>query len=280
MTPYQRIRDAIDHAGAPLSIGLEPRAGSMLRDDTPITADSIESFCRIIIENTHDLAAAYKPNLAFFEAFGAPGWEALERLHTFIPSHAVLLADAKRGDIGSTAAAYALAIHDRVRAHAVTINPLMGYDAVEPFLHHAAKPFVYLLALTSNPGASDFLVPECAAEDSLAERIAMKAAAWDGGTESIGLVVGATRDAQDLARIHRAAPELPWLVPGVGAQGGAVSSVVSARVDNWSPEQALIHATRSLMPASGEQASAIREKAAAFHAHLKASFNPETLKQP
>lgn len=274
MTPLQRLQSAVQTAGAPLSVGLEPRPGSPLfPDDTPLSADSILSFCRTIIDSTQSLAAAYKPNLAFFEALGPAGWSALEQVHKHIPAHAILLADAKRGDIGSTAAAYATAILDRIKAHAVTINPLMGFDCVEPFLNHPSKPLVYLLALTSNPGAADFLATDSAAEPTLAIRIATKAAEWDSTSSSIGLVVGATRADKDLRAIHAAAPNLPWLVPGIGAQGGSLEAVSTARGNAVTPAHILVHATRSLMPAAGESSSAIRANAAEFHAQLKQQFD-------
>ena len=197
------------------------------------------------------------------------GWTALEQLHHNIPDHAILLADAKRGDIGSTATAYATAILDRVRAHAVTINPLMGHDCVEPFLTHHTKPLIYLLALTSNPGASDFLTPTTHDNQTpLAIQIATKANDWNAATQAIGLVVGATRSEADLRAIHHAAPALPWLVPGVGAQGGSIQAVAEARDNALSPAHLLVHATRSIMPEPDEPASAIKPKAQALHAQL------------
>ena len=228
MTPFDRLIHAVDHAGAPLSVGLEPRPGQ-LPDGFADTTQGITDFLQAVIDNTAHAAAAYKPTLAFFEALGSPGVAILEQLHERIPPHAGRLADATRGASGSPAAADAPAIHERVHAHAVTINPLMGTDAVEPFLEHPSSPLVYILALTSNPGAIDFILEPLAGPAPLAERIATKCAEWDAGMGRVGLVVGATRDEAAMRRVHDAAPDLPWLVPGVGAQGGAVTAVRAAR---------------------------------------------------
>lgn len=267
-----KLREAVETTGAALSVGLEPRPDA-LPDGFERSAAGVGSFLRAVVEQTTPYAAAYKPNLAFFEAMGTPGYALLESLHEMIPAHAVLLADAKRGDIGSTAEAYASSIFGAMRAHAVTVNPLMGEDAVLPFVEWSGgvEPLVYLLALTSNPGAQDFLLCD-EGETTLAERIAFKASAWDAGRGRVGLVVGATRDGVMMRRVHDAAPGLPWLVPGVGAQGGSVSAVVGARPGVCDPAQMLIHATRSLMPGPGEGVEAIASRAARMHAQLAEAF--------
>ena len=176
-------------------------------------------------------AAAVKPNLAFFEAFGSAGIAALERLRATIPADIPVIADAKRGDIGSTAARQAVALFDVLGADAVTVSPYLGEEAIRPLLEREDR-FAYVLCRTSNPGAGevqDLYVDGRAAEEQtpserLHERVARLATGWGpGGT--VGLVVGATAP-EELATIRRIAPGLAFLVPGIGAQGGAIEPVL------------------------------------------------------
>jgi orotidine-5'-phosphate decarboxylase len=191
---------------------------------------SLERFASLLLEAAAPHAAAVKPNLAFFEAFGSAGMAALERLRASLPSDLPVVADAKRGDIGSTAARQAVALFDGLGADAVTVNPYLGAEAVAPLLERPDR-FAYLLCRTSNPGAGelqDLVVAEDGAAgapaERLHERVARLASGWGpGGT--VGLVVGATAPSE-LATIRGIAPGLPFLVPGVGTQGGAVEPVL------------------------------------------------------
>ncbi len=190
----------------------------------------LERFAALLLEAAGPYAAAVKPNLAFFEAYGSAGLAALERLRAGLPSDLPVIADAKRGDIGSTAARQAAALFDSLGADAVTVNPYLGSEAIAPLLDRLDR-FAYLLCRTSNPGAGELQDLEVAADpatggpsERLHERVARLATGWGpGGT--VGLVVGATAPAE-LARIRALAPGLPFLVPGVGAQGGAVDPVL------------------------------------------------------
>ncbi len=176
--------------------------------------------------------AAVKPNLAFFEAFGSPGLAALERLRASIPDDLPVIADAKRGDIGSTAARQAAALFDVLAADAITVNPYLGEEAIAPLLARTDR-FAYVLCRTSNPGAGEVQSLRVAVdpatnapEEPLHARIARRAAGWGpGGT--VGLVVGATAP-EELRTIRAIAPGLAFLVPGVGAQGGEVAPVLAA----------------------------------------------------
>ena len=222
-TLVERLRRAAAASGSWLCVGLDP---DIARLDSAV---AMEAWCAATIDATLPHAAAYKPNTAFYEQYGAAGWAVLERLRDRIPADRVLLVDAKRGDIGSTAEAYARALFDGLGADAVTVNPLMGRDAVEPFLVRRGRG-VYLVTRTSNPGAADLLErPVGAGGMPLYARITELAQAWDPGG-MIGLVVGATAP-DAIAAVRAAAPGAPLLLPGVGAQGGSLEAAVAAAAD-------------------------------------------------
>ncbi len=215
--------------GSVLCVGLDPDP-----DAFPAGFErdvrGLEAFARLVLTAALPYAAAVKPNLAFFEAFGADGLAALERLRAAIPPDVPVVVDAKRGDIGSTAARQAVALYDRLAADAITVSPYLGERAVEPLIGRVDR-FAYVLCRTSNPGAGELQDLEVGADDDLAApaeplwaRVARRAVRWGpGGT--VGLVVGATAP-EELAAARRIAPGLAFLVPGVGAQGGAVEPVL------------------------------------------------------
>lgn len=184
------------------------------------------AFNAAIIEATRDLVQCYKLNFAFYEAFGTMGHEALRRTITLIPRDVVIIADAKRGDIGNTSAMYARAIFEDLGCDAVTVAPYMGEDSVGPFLAHHDKG-VFVLALTSNPGSRNFQYLDCGGRP-LYEQVVRTVLTWnrDG---NCGLVVGATHPSE-LAAIRALATDLPILIPGLGAQGGDMVASVRAGV--------------------------------------------------
>jgi len=214
-----------------LCLGIDPDPDS-LPPEFPRNLAGIERFSLLLVEAAGPHAAAVKPNLAFFEAWGSAGMAALERVRAAIPSDLPVVADAKRGDIGSTAARQAAALYDQLGADAITVNPYLGEEAVLPLLERSDK-FAYVLCRTSNPGAGELqglLVRPEGAPDADAEPLyaymARRATTWGpGGT--VGLVVGATAPAE-LAAIRAIAPGLAFLVPGVGAQGGEVEPVLAS----------------------------------------------------
>ncbi len=215
--------------GTVLCLGLDPDPGGLPKGFRP-DVTGIERFAALVLEAAAPLAAAVKPNLAFFEAYGSAGIAALERLRATLPLDLPVVADAKRGDIGSTADRQAVALFDVLGADAVTVNPYLGAEAVAPLLERLDR-FAYLLCRTSNPGAASIQGLRLSADpatgapaEQLHERIARLAASWGpGGT--VGLVVGATAPAE-LAAIRSIAPGSPFLVPGVGAQGGEIAPVL------------------------------------------------------
>jgi orotidine-5'-phosphate decarboxylase len=212
-----------------LCLGLDPEPTALPSGFSRDLA-GVEAFARLILDAALPFAAAVKPNLAFYEAFGSPGLAALERLRGRIPRDVPVIADAKRGDIGSTAARQAVALFDVLGADAVTVSPYLGEEAIAPLLERAER-FAYVLCRTSNPGAGEVqsLIVEAdpgdgAPREPLWARVARRAGSWGpGGT--IGLVAGATAP-RELAAIRAIAPGLAFLVPGVGAQGGDVAAVL------------------------------------------------------
>ncbi|TCO07694.1 orotidine-5'-phosphate decarboxylase [Natronoflexus pectinivorans] len=188
------------------------------------TTDPIFAFNKEIIDATHDLAVAYKPNLAFYESLGVNGWNSLEKTVNYIRYNypdLFIIADAKRGDIGNTSNLYARAFFDAMDFDAVTVAPYMGEDSVTPFFTYVGK-WVILLALTSNKGADDFQYMT-ENNEKLFERVIKTSSKW-GNEDNMMYVVGATR-AEMLADIRKIIPNHFLLVPGVGAQGGSLEEV-------------------------------------------------------
>ncbi len=214
-----------------LCVGLDPEPARFplpWRDDPRRIFD----FCAAIVAATQDLVIAFKPQIAYFAAQRAE--DQLERLiahiHKVAP-HVPVILDAKRGDIGATAAQYALEVFERYRADAVTLSPFMGFDSIEPYQRHTGKGLI-LLCRTSNPGGSDLQAQALEGGEKLFERIARLAAGEWGRSSSglsaeLGLVVGATYP-EEVARVRALAPTLPLLIPGIGAQGGDATATVRA----------------------------------------------------
>ena len=213
---YQQIAEAARRNDSLLCVGLDPRPEQLA------PGDDLYSFNRRIIDATRDLVCCYKPNFAFYESAGPDGLEALRRTVAYAHREAdvPVILDAKRGDIGSTAQAYARAAFEVWGADALTVNPYLGQDSVTPFTSFAEKG-VFLLCHTSNPGATDLQTLPCPSRP-LYEAVAEKASVW--GT---GLVVGATYP-EALARVRALSPQAWILLPGVGAQGGDLVAALAA----------------------------------------------------
>jgi orotidine-5'-phosphate decarboxylase len=206
-----------------LCVGLDPDPAKLPEalQDKP---DPLLAFNEAIIEATLPYTVAYKLNLAFYEAQGLRGWEALEGTLNRLKGKVFTIADAKRSDIGNTAEHYAYAYLDRLGFDAITVNPYMGTDALTPFLRYEGKT-IFSLALTSNRGAKDF---QTQGEPPLYEQVIRKAQAVEGAGE-LGFVVGATQ-APYLTHIRSLAPNNWLLVPGIGAQGGRLDAVLQALI--------------------------------------------------
>ncbi len=230
----ERLARRTSSVGSVLCLGLDPDPDALPAGFGRDLA-GVERHAALVLEAAAPYAAAVKPNLAFFEAFGSAGLAVLERLRASLPADLPVVMDAKRGDIGTTAARQAVALFDVLGADAVTVSPYLGQAAITPLLERVDR-FAYVLCRTSNPGAGELQDLRVAAgplpgadgadapEEPLHARVARLAAGWGpGGT--VGLVVGATAP-QELAAIRAVAPALAFLVPGVGAQGGAVEPVL------------------------------------------------------
>jgi orotidine-5'-phosphate decarboxylase len=236
-------------------------------------AERVVAFNRAIVAATAGLAAAYKPNSAFYEALGAEGFQALAETVATIrdgaPEAAVIL-DAKRADIGSTNAGYVAAAFERLGADAVTVHPYLGGEALAPFLERRDK-LVFVLARTSNPGAGE--LQDLVAGDLPLDRHVARAVAdsWNGAG-NCGLVVGATYPEELRAVRGDVPPQMPILIPGAGAQGGDVAAVVAANRDADS-DAYLINASRSILYASsGEDfADAARSAAEALDSEIRSA---------
>jgi uridine monophosphate synthetase len=219
---FHRLEDRVKEIDSILCIGLDPHPAEI----TAATRQGLVEFCERLIGATIPYAAAYKPNAAFFELLGAEGWLALQDVLAMIPQEIPVILDAKRGDIASTADAYAKSAFEHLKVDAMTLNPYLGKDSIAPFLSHKEKG-VFLLCKTSNPGADDFQnLPVCehGITEPLYVKIARQVHQWNFD-QQIGLVVAATQP-ESLRRIRAVAPELWFLAPGVGAQGGNLSEAL------------------------------------------------------
>jgi len=263
-------------AGRHLAVGLDPDVARIPASVAPGASDAERAIelNRAIVEVTAEVAAAYKPNAAFYEALGEDGFYALEETIATIRDRApgaVVILDAKRADIGSTNAGYVSAAFDRLGADAITVHPYLGGEALAPFLARAEK-LVFVLARTSNPGAGELQDLEDADGLPLYRHVARAVANDWNAAGNCGLVVGATYP-EEMRAIRADVPAtMPVLVPGVGAQGGDVAAVVAAHREAGS-DAYLIAASRSIIYASsGEDfAAAARAAAEALDAEIRAA---------
>lgn len=222
----------------------------------------IFDFNKAIIDATADLVCAYKPNIAFYEALGNAGLDALKRTRDYIGGEIPVIGDAKRGDIGSTAAAYARSLFGYFNFDAITASPYLGFDSLEPFINYPDRG-VFILCRTSNPGAVDFQSLTCktdGGEKMLFEIVAEKVNSWNT-RGNLGLVVGATYP-EELKVIRQRYPEMLLLIPGVGTQGGELALVAKYGVDAGR-QRTIINSSRQIIYASkGKDFAAAARRAA------------------
>ena len=236
MNYFDKLAARSREANTLVCIGLDP-------DFNRHEPEKLGAFNAAIIEATAPYAACYKPNIAFYEQWGLPGLRALQQTLEAIPTEIPVIGDVKRGDIGSTAAAYARAMFDGWGFDAITLNGYLGRDSIEPFLAYEDKG-LYLLCRTSNAGATDLQYLDLANGRKLFEQVALTVTEW---SPRIGLVVGATAPAE-LRRIRELVPHASLLIPGVGAQGGRPEEVVAAA--GATPGSLVVSASRSIYYAS------------------------------
>jgi len=246
---FDKLRQASQSNHSFLCVGLDPHPSLLPEKD-------VAAFNRAIIEATADLACCYKPNLAFYEAMGPQGLEVLQRTVEAVPRHLPVIADAKRGDIASTAEAYARALFDVYGFDAATVNPYLGTDSLAPFLERPDKG-VFVLCRTSNAGGADLQGLTVTGDGPssegrpLYEVVAELARDRWNERGNVGLVVGATFPGE-LGRIRQLCPRLPFLLPGVGAQGGDVAAAVRNALDEEGAGF-IINSSRQILYASSDR---------------------------
>lgn len=251
-----------------LDVDLDKIPTHLLQEEDPIFA-----FNKEIIDTTHHLAVAYKPNIAFYEAYGIAGWKALKKTIDYLNDNhpdIFTIADAKRGDIGNTSAMYAKAFFQDLSFDSVTVAPYMGKDSVEPFLAFEGKSTI-LLALTSNPGAYDFQTQKLKSDNELYKTVFRISKTWKN-SHNLMYVVGATKG-QYLEDIRKIVPDSFLLVPGVGAQGGSLEEVCKYGMNDRIG--ILINSSRGIIYASNEKnfAKAAAEKAEELQQQMAAILN-------
>lgn len=264
--------DALDQrcqqTGGYLCVGLDP-VPERLPEHLSRNVEGVRRFLQEIIAATAPYAVAYKVNFAFFEALGREGWALLEDVRAMLPAGSLTIADAKRGDIGTSSAMYAKAVFEQLGFDAITVAPYMGHDSVAPFLDYAGK-WVFLLALTSNPGSADFEQQPLASGQQLYQAVLQQAEAWPRQAE-LGYVVGATQT-DAIESVRSIAPQAWLLVPGVGAQGGSLEGVL--RAGRTPHGGLLINSSRGILYASSGMDFA--QAAAAECQRLVAAMRPFT----
>lgn len=252
---FYKLEEAVRTNNSRLCIGLDPRVDN-IPEPFNHERDPIFAFNKAIIDATVSYACAFKPNFAFYEAAGVEGISALKKTIDYIPPEIPIIADAKRGDIGSTAEAYAQAVFDYLHCDAVTLSPYLGEDSLIPYFNYKDKG-LFILCLTSNPGASDFQLP-----NDLHIQVAQKVMRWNT-SGNCGLVVGATKP--DYIRLIREmAPDIHFLIPGIGTQGGDIEKVLEFAPQGDGTGY-IINVSRGITQPSGEGDFITRVVNAAAH---------------
>ena len=264
MTFVEKILSSVNRSGSIVSVGL----------DTDITKipkfllkekDPVYEFNKMIIDETYNIAAAYKLNLGFYECSGSAGFESALKTVEYIPDEVVKIGDGKRGDIGNSSKMYAKAIFEYLKFDAVTVSPYMGKDSVDPFSEYGDKG-VFVLCITSNPGAGDFQKIIDKEGVPLYLRVLEKVNQWNTNG-NLGVVAGATKP-EELIEIKKRANGMPILIPGVGKQGGDLQAVLKKAAEE---EILLINSSRGIIYASDDNDfhTAAKEKLAALNSEIE-----------
>ncbi len=258
-----RLQSASERNQSLLCVGLDPDPAMLGGRDTA-------TFCMAIVDATLDLACAYKLNLAFFEAQGSQGYASVERIVAYIDGRVPVVGDAKRNDIGNSARFYAKGIFETFGFDAVTVNPFLGRDSLEPFLEYEDRGTL-ILCRTSNPGGQDIQGLSAAFDGRnmpLYEAVARLSSTWNS-RGNVGLVAGATYPAE-AQTIRAICPDMPFLVPGVGAQGGDLDAALEATLDSRGGG-IFVNVSRGVLYAStgADYAEAARAAAAEWRARME-----------
>ncbi len=272
----EKLRQAVRDTESLLCVGLDPvpdRIPESIRSSYSSVPKRVFHFCREVIEATIPFACAYKPNLAFFEALGPDGMDIFREVRAQIPYSRIVIADAKRGDIGHTAQQYSKAFFEGYDVDAITLSPLMGFETLETFLEDS-KRGVYTLTLTSNPGSEDFFKKPFDQYPMMSHYIAHHLSELQKKSNGhVGMVVGATQ-ADLLKEVIAGHPRGSLLIPGLGAQGGSVTELIEALKDH--PGVPVVSVSRSIIYAGkgDDWDEQVAEKAR----HYKKILNPLTNK--
>ncbi|MDZ7806385.1 MAG: orotidine-5'-phosphate decarboxylase [Gracilimonas sp.] len=253
MTFLEKLRTSISKTGSTLCVGLDPNLNLLpnpVKDQFETPEEQVTYFCKLVVNYTAHHCAAYKPNLAFFEALGPNGLVVFKEVIEHIPNDKIIIADAKRGDISSTAEHYKNAFWDKFNVDAITLNPLMGFETLDAFSKDETKG-IYVLTLTSNTGANDFLKKPFSGYDMMSQFIASKLNKRSGSSKShLGMVIGATQadEAESVLNYH---PKGALLIPGIGAQGGSITELTRALKQHKG--LALINSSRGIIYAGKDE---------------------------
>lgn len=230
MTFIQKLHSAVTSSNSTLCVGLDPNLSLLpksIKTQFSEPEEQIIHFCKNVIDSTQDFCAAYKPNLAFFEALGSSGLQVFHEVIAHIPTNHIVVSDAKRGDISTTAEHYKKSFFDQFHVDAITLNPLMGFETLDAFTKDESKG-IYVLALTSNPGADDFLKKPFEGFDMMGQFIASELEKRSEHSKAhLGMVIGATQAelSKSVTDLHKKAS---LLIPGIGAQGGSINELADA----------------------------------------------------
>jgi orotidine-5'-phosphate decarboxylase len=230
MTFPEKLKTSVSTARSALCVGLDPNLVLLpqpIKDRFDSPEEQVAYFCKLVIDYTSKYCAAFKPNLGFFESLGPDGLSVFEEVINHIPENKIIIADAKRGDISSTADHYKKAFWDKFDLDAITLNPLMGFETLEAFSKDETKG-IYVLTLTSNPGASDFLKQPFSGFPMMSQFIADQLAKRSAHSKThLGMVIGATQ-AEEAKSVISNHPNAALLIPGIGAQGGSISELAKS----------------------------------------------------
>ena len=274
MTYRDKLLKAVRQSGSLLCVGLDPVPERLPAELNPAAnlQKATAEFCKQVVDATREQCCAYKPNLAFFESLGAEGLEVFQEVCGYIGDDHIIVADAKRGDIATSAERYCTAFFDQFDVDALTLNPLMGFETLSPYLFYPGKA-IYVLTMTSNPGANDFLLQPFDQFDTMAAYIADRLRTLSEQAEThIGMVVGATRG-ESLREVIAHHPKGGLLIPGIGKQGGSASEIADKLGDHSGIP--LFTSSRSIIYA-GEGEEDWQKRVAEKAAELTASIQPLT----
>ena len=262
---YQKLKKECMEKESRLCIGLDIDY-DLFPDSINKTIDGSYDFIKMIVDSTHDICASYKINLGFFEQFGYKGYELMEKVVDYIDNKAITIADGKRGDIGNSSKKYAQSIFNQIGFDSATISPYMGRDSIIPFIDDT-RFGAFVLCLTSNSGSSDLqkkMINDSPMYLSVLDMLK------ELGQDNIGIVVGATQE-DEMRKIRSEAPLMPWLIPGIGKQGGNLE--MSVKIGNENGAIGIINVSRDILYHNNSSQEDIYSRTLFYHNQIKDFLN-------